>query len=114
MALIDDARSVLHLDGVTDEGTVTRLNMIIDHGQAYLTGLCGAKLDYENDREAHALLMAYVRYAYNDAVEMFLSNFHDDIFRKQLNVAIALREEEANADQPGETGGGTDATESVG
>lgn len=110
MALIDDARSVLHLDGVTDEGTVTRLNMIIDHGQAYLTGLCGAVLDYETDREAHALLMAYVRYAYNDAVEMFLENFHDDIFRKQIDVAIKKRKEAANADQSSETGGGTDAT----
>lgn len=102
MALIDDARSVLHLDGVSDEGTVTRLNMLIDHGQAYLTGLCGAKLDYENDLEAHALLMGYVRYAYNDAVELFLSNFADDIFRKQLDVAI--KEAKADAEQPGTTG----------
>lgn len=114
MALIDDARSVLHLDGVSDEGTVTRLNMLIDHGQAYLTGLCGAKLDYESDREAHALLMAYVRYAYNDAVEMFLTNFYDDIFRMQLRVAIEQKEASDNADQPGETGGGTDTTEPVG
>lgn len=110
MALIDDARSVLHLDGVSDEGTVTRLNMLIDHGQAHLTGLCGAKLDYESDREAHALLMGYVRYAYNDAVEMFLTNFYDDIFRMQLRVAIEQKEASDNADQPGETGGGTDAT----
>lgn len=102
MALIDDARSVLHLDGVSDEGSVTRLNMLIDHGQAYLTGLCGAKLDYESDREAHALLMGYVRYAYNDAVELFLSNFEDDIFRKQLDVAI--KEAKADAEQPGTTG----------
>lgn len=101
MALIDDARSVLHLDGVTDEGTVTRLNMLIDHGQAYLTGLCGAKLDYEKDLEAHALLMGYVRYAYNDAVELFLSNFADDIFRKQLDVAIG--EAKDDAEQPGTT-----------
>ena len=102
MALVDDARSVLHLDGVTDEGTVTRLNMLIEHGQAYLTGLCGAPLDYESDREAHALLMGYVRYAYNDAVELFLSNFADDIFSKQLDVAI--KEAKADAEQSGTTG----------
>lgn len=102
MALIDDARSVLHLDGVNDEGTVSRLSMLIDHGQAYLTGLCGAPLDYESDLEAHALLMGYVRYAYNDAVELFLTNFYDDIYRKQLEVAVK-KEAEANADESGAT-----------
>lgn len=110
MALIDDARSVLHLDGVTDEGTTGRLTMLLEHGQAYLQGLCGAALDYESDLEAHALLMGYVRYAYNDAVEMFRTNFYDDIFRMQLRVAIEQKEASDNADQPGETGGGTDAT----
>lgn len=88
MPLIDDVRSTLHLDGVTDEGTNTRLLMLVEQGKAYLTSLCGAALDFEKDLEAHALLMSYVRYAYNDAVELFLSNFHDDIFRKQLDVAI--------------------------
>lgn len=96
MALIDDVRSTLHLDGVTDEGTNARLLMLVEQGKAYLTGLCGAVLDFEKDLEAHALLMSYVRYAYNDAVELFLSNFHDDIFRKQLDVAIE-KEATANA-----------------
>lgn len=95
MALIDDARSVLHLDGVTDDGTTGRLTMLIEHGQAYLQGLCGAALDYEGDLEAHALLMGYVRYAYNDAVELFLSNFADDIFRKQIDVAIKEMKDDA-------------------
>ena len=52
--------------------------------------------------------MGYVRYAYNDAVEMFLTNFYDDIFRMQLRVAIEQKEASDNADQPGETSGGTD------
>lgn len=105
MPLIDDARTVLHLDGADDEGTVKRLTMLINHGQAYLTGLCAGALDFDDDMEAHALLMSYVRYAYNDAIELFLDNFADDIFRMQQKVAIAkMREAEQDADQPTATG----------
>lgn len=97
MALLDDVRSVLHLDGVDDEGTGKRLSMLLEQGQAYLNGLMGKALDFEQDLEAHALLMAYVRYGYNDASEMYLENFFDDIFRKQLKVAI--EEMKTDADQ---------------
>ena len=110
--LIDDARSALHLDGVDDAGTTQRLTMLLHQGQAYLNGLMGGVLDFEEDFEAHALLMAYVRYAYHDATELYLENFYDDVFRKQLKFATEGMMAVAN--QSTTTSGSANPAQSVG
>lgn len=102
MDALTAAKLMLHIDStVTDDDTIARLDMLIDHGKAYLNQLTGAELDYEQS-QYQALLLSYVRYAYNDAAEYFLENFADDILRVQLDVgSTALKGETADAQQTG-------------
>ena len=88
------------------------VSMLLHQGQAYLNGLMGGVLDFEEDFEAHALLMAYVRYAYHDATELYLENFYDDVFRKQLKFATEGMMAVAN--QSTTTSGSANPAQSVG
>ena len=63
---------------------------IITRGQAKLTELAGAVLDFEAEGQARSLLFDYVRYAYNNAAEYFEENFQREILRLQLTVGVSL------------------------
>ena len=63
--------------GVTwnDEQTDARLAALIDEGIAYIDSKIGAAGDYQNPGYARTLLMEYVRYARDEALDVFESNY---------------------------------------
>ena len=87
MALIDDVKVSLSIIS-SDEFTDKRIELIIaaakQHLRRYAPDL--DEYDFENDQHnAKFLLLAYCRYAYSNAAEMFDANYKADI--------IALRQD---------------------
>lgn len=69
----------------SDEATDQRIGGLMLQGMQYLDQRSGAALDYESTSSAQTLLMEYVRYARDNALEVFENNF--------LHLIISLREE---------------------
>ena len=61
---------------------------IFNRGKDYLNNLTGTELDFEVEGQPKALLLDYCRYAYNNALEYYESNFHKEIVRLQLQEAV--------------------------
>jgi len=61
---------------------------IIDRGEDYFNNLTGTKLDFEVEGQPKSLLLDYCRYAYNNALEYFMENFHGEILRLQIQEAV--------------------------
>lgn len=71
----------------------------IDRGMANLNELTGTELDYNKNSQAKSLLLDYCRYGYNNALEYFEENFHKEIVRLQIKVAVIdydIRQKEEN------------------
>ena len=71
-----------------DEALIT----LIKRAQANLEELVGLGLDFEKEGLAQALLINYVRYDYNNALEYFEENFRKEILRLQLQEAAKDRD----------------------
>ena len=86
------------LEGVKDylkitwDDEDTQIQALIDRGEADLTELAGAELDFESEGLARSLLFDYVRYAYNNASEHFEDNFAKQILRLQIQTGVAEQE----------------------
>ena len=61
---------------------------IFSRGKDYLNNLTGTELDFEGEGQPKALLLDYCRYAYNNALEYFETNFSKEIVRLQLQEAV--------------------------
>ena len=61
---------------------------IFNRGKDYLNNLTGTELNFEVEGQPKALLLDYCRYAYNNALEYYESNFHKEIVRLQLQEAV--------------------------
>lgn len=61
---------------------------MISRGKNYLQDITGTELDFEVEGQPKALLLDYCRYAYNNALEYFETNFSREILRLQLKEAI--------------------------
>ena len=86
MSILDKVKLALRMeDNESDEV----LNLHINQGKAYLNRLAGGEVDYDllSNEE---LLIHYVRYAYNEARELFMNNFKDDIERFILEYAVLV------------------------
>lgn len=73
---------------ILDEDEDPLLLGIISQGKSELDEMMGVDLDYEVEGPEQSLLLEYCRYAYNNALEFFEDNFHKQIVRLQLRVAI--------------------------
>mgnify|MGYP001055497213 CR=1 FL=1 len=62
---------------------------LVDRGKAVLNDLTGTELDFETESPARALLLDYVRYAYNNATEYFEENFGKEILRLQIQEGVS-------------------------
>ena len=73
-ALLADVKNYL---GITwsDEDTDKKVRGLIASGEAYLDTKRGAPADYEEDGLPRTLLMDYVRYMRDDALDVFESNY---------------------------------------
>jgi len=85
MSLLDKVKEYLK---ITWDDEDSYLQGIIDRGKDYLKQLTGTELDFEAEGQPKALLLDYCRYAYNNALEYYESNFHKKIVRLQLQEAV--------------------------
>lgn len=68
------------------------LKQYINTGIARLEGLTGTTLDFVNNVFAYELLINYVRYAVNNALEYFEANFQGELLRLQLLEGVKANE----------------------
>ena len=81
--LLDDVRDELDITWATDEATENRLRGHVAAGMVYLNGKYGAPADYEADGLPRTLLMQYVRYARDSALDVFENNYRSMILAMQ-------------------------------
>lgn len=77
-----------------DEDIDSKLNMLLEQSKSAISFLVGTNIDFEHDKEVKELLFNRIRYAYNNALEYFESNFQKEILRLQLREAVGLSESE--------------------
>lgn len=75
-----------------DEDIDSKLEMLLAQSKAAITSLTGTVIDFETNQEAKELLFNRVRYAYNNALEYFETNFQKEILRLQLREAVVVNE----------------------
>lgn len=71
-----------------DEATDRQLNRLLVRGQAYLNELCGTEFTYVDGSTERELLMERCRYDWNNALSDFEDNFHKELSRLILRVAV--------------------------
>lgn len=64
------------------------LKELIEDAETYLHALCGASFDFEKEKPPLELLLERCRYVYNNAADEFEKNFHHELSRLILNVAL--------------------------
>lgn len=70
-----------------DETTDRRISGLIDNGMAYIDSKCGEPADYTVPGYARTLLFDYVRYARDEALDVFENNY--------LSLIVALQNQKA-------------------
>lgn len=73
-ALLADVKNYLNITW-DDEATDAKINGLIASAAAYLDSKLGGQPDYEADGMPRTLLMDYVRYARDSALDVFESNY---------------------------------------
>lgn len=71
-----------------DEGIDLRINDLIKQSQNAINELLGIEIDYTSNLAAKELMINRIRYAYNNALEYFETNFQKEILRLQLMVGV--------------------------
>lgn len=93
-SLLADAKCRLNITW-EDEQTDKRLASILADGMAYIDDKLGEPGDYEAPSYARLLLMEYVRYARDEAMDVFEQNY--------LSSLLAARDERRVARFDGQT-----------
>nr|DAU25739.1 MAG TPA: Head Tail Connector Protein [Caudoviricetes sp.] len=73
-ALLEDVKNYLNITW-KDEATDNKIRGLIASGTVYLDGKAGGPLDYDVDGPARTLLMDYVRYVRDEALDVFENNY---------------------------------------
>lgn len=84
--LLADVKSNLRITWNEEDEDLKRL---IKRSEAYLDDLTGTSLDFSKEGQPKTLFMERCRYAYNNAAEEFEGNFHHELSRLILKVAIS-------------------------
>nr|DAF59944.1 MAG TPA: Head Tail Connector Protein [Siphoviridae sp. ctGz830] len=71
-----------------DEDIDNKLKSLIEQSKQSIKNLMGADIDFTKNLEMKELLFNRVRYAYNNAIEYFESNFAHEILRLQLQEGV--------------------------
>jgi hypothetical protein len=64
------------------------LKKIIERAETYLNDLCGTSLDFSKEAQPKTLLLERCRYVYNNAADEFEKNYHQELSRLILKVAV--------------------------
>lgn len=74
----------------TDEETDDRLTLLIEAGEAYLDSKLGETGDYEAPGYPRTLLLEYVRYARDGALDVFENNYRAMILAMQHERMVSM------------------------
>ena len=88
-ALLADVKNYLNITWA-DEATDAKINGLIASAAAYLDSKLGGEPDYEADGMPRTLLMEYVRYARDSALDVFESNYQALILTAQ-NESLVMQ-----------------------
>lgn len=80
--LLADVKNYINITW-DDDATDAKISGLIASAAAYLDGKLGGQPDYEADGMPRTLLMEYVRYARDSALDVFESNFQALILTAQ-------------------------------
>ncbi len=80
--LLSDVKNYLNITW-DDESTDTKIAGLIASGMAYLDRKYGEKADYISDGMPRTLLMEYVRYARDSALDVFENNYRSMLLGMQ-------------------------------
>lgn len=86
--LFEDVRNYCDITW-EDEGTDRKLLTLIGNGIAYLDSKRGEPADYTTDGLPRQLLLDYVRYGRDNALEVFETNYASAILAMQHEVTVA-------------------------
>lgn len=86
--MLQDVKSYLR---ITWDDEDAQLESLIQRGERYLSRLTGTALEFDDDLPKQ-LLLDYCRYARNNALEFYSTNFAQDILLLSLQEAIRERE----------------------
>jgi hypothetical protein len=89
VGLLADVENYLNITW-DDEATDQKIGGLIASGMAYLDAKYGAVADYTKDGMPRTLLMEYVRYARDSALDVFESNY--------LSLLLGMQNEKAVKD----------------
>lgn len=93
-ALLADVRNYLDVTWA-DEDTDRKLLVLIGGGMAYLDDKAGEELDYSRDGYGRSLLLDYVRYGRDGALDVFENNYRHLLLAMQNNRKVAAYASEA-------------------
>ena len=85
--LLEDVENQLDVTW-SDEPTDRKYAGYIAQGMAYLDKKLGVKADYTADGDPRALLMEYVRYARDQALDVFENNYRSMILGAQHDLEV--------------------------
>lgn len=87
--LLSDVKNYLNITW-DDEATDAKVSGLIAAGMVYLNGKYGEEADYTADGMPRTLLMEYVRYARDSALDVFENNFQALILGMQNDKAVSI------------------------
>jgi len=93
--LVEDVKAFL---GITwyDDVTERKIIGLIGSGMAYIDSKYGGEADYESDGLPRTLLMEYVRYARDSALDVFENNYTSMILAMRHERQVAKFENAQN------------------
>lgn len=86
--LLADVKNYLNITW-DDEATDAKISGLIASGAAYLDSKIGDSADYTQDGLPRAMLMEYVRYARDSALDVFENNYLSMLLAMQNQKAVA-------------------------
>lgn len=97
-SLLEDVKN--HLDITwSDEATDKKISGLIAAGMAYLNGKLGEETDYTKNGNPRTLLMEFVRYARDGALDVFESNYLSLLLAAQHARAVKVYAEKTDEAQ---------------
>lgn len=85
--LLADVKNQINITW-TDEATDLKIRGLIASATVYLDRKGGAAMDYEEDGMPRMLMMEYVRYARDEALDVFENNYRDQILAMQHDKEV--------------------------
>ena len=87
--LLQDVKNYLNISW-NDEATDRKISGLIASGMIYLNGKLGENADYTQDGNPRTLLMEYVRYGRDSALDVFENNYLSPLLGMQIERAVNL------------------------